>query len=57
MGNCPECGASIESGDDVAFQDLGSVSNVLSFESAKRFYVTECADCGVVIGTGVAGAA
>lgn len=57
MGTCPECGASIESQDDIAFEDLGAASNFLSFESAKRFYVTECASCGVVIGTGVAGAA
>ena len=56
MGTCPECGESIESDDDLVFNDLGSVSNVLSFESAKRFYVTECGSCGVVVGTGVAGA-
>lgn len=56
MGACPECGRSIEREHDLVFEDVGSASNFLSFESAKRFYVSACAGCGSVVGTGVAGA-
>jgi predicted nucleic-acid-binding Zn-ribbon protein len=57
MGGCPECDASIEESADLIFQDVGSTSGVLSLQTAKRFYVTACANCGAVVGTGVAGAA
>ncbi len=56
MGGCPACGTSIEREHDLVFEEVGSASNFLSFESAKRFYVTACAECGSVVGTGVAGA-
>jgi hypothetical protein len=56
MVGCQECGATFEREQDLEFVDLDVEQNWLSFQSPKRFYVTACADCGAIIGTGVAGA-
>lgn len=56
MAQCPECSATFESEQDLTFEDIDVESNILSFESAKRFYVTACNECGAIVGTGVAGA-
>jgi len=56
MAQCPECSATFESEGDLTFEDIDAAANILSFESAKRFYVTACGQCGAIVGTGVAGA-
>ncbi len=56
MARCPECDATFNGEQDLSFEDIEVESNILSFQSAKRFYVTACNECGAIIGTGVAGA-
>jgi predicted nucleic-acid-binding Zn-ribbon protein len=54
MVHCPECEATLESMDDVAFDD--TESRIGFVRASKRFYVVECAHCGYSLGSGVAGA-
>lgn len=54
MVHCPECEATLERRSDVDFVDLGAETGF--FRASKRFYVVGCAECGVAIGSGVAGA-
>jgi len=54
MAHCPECDATLDTPEDVEFVDMDSENGF--FTAAKRFYLVACADCGVAIGSGVAGA-
>jgi predicted nucleic-acid-binding Zn-ribbon protein len=54
MVHCPECESEIDTAEDVEFQDLDAKMAGL-FRSSKRFYVVACNECGVAIGSGVAG--
>lgn len=54
MVHCPECETTIETADDVAFVEVDARLGFV--RASKRFYAAECADCGHVIGNGVAGA-
>lgn len=54
MVHCPECETTLEEESDVEFVDMGSKAGF--FKASKRFYLVACADCGVAIGSGVAGA-
>jgi len=54
MVHCPECGTTLDSGDDVSFTETDATLGFI--ESSKRFYTASCADCGRTLGSGVAGA-
>jgi predicted nucleic-acid-binding Zn-ribbon protein len=54
MVHCPECETEIADESDVQFLDIDSKMAGI-FKSSKRFYVVACDDCGVAIGSGVAG--
>ncbi|WP_276270713.1 hypothetical protein [Haloarcula litorea] len=54
MVHCPDCEATLQSADDVAFVEMDATTGILA--ASKRFYVAECAECGSTIGSGVAGA-
>lgn len=53
MVHCPECEATLESSEDVAFDDVESRFGFV--RTPKRFYVVDCAACGANLGSGVAG--
>ncbi|MUV59031.1 hypothetical protein SAMN04487947_0303 [Halogeometricum rufum] len=54
MVHCPDCGSSLDAIDDVTFEDVDS--SIGFVRAAKRFYNVSCAECGVTLGSGVAGA-
>lgn len=54
MVHCPECQEEITEESDVQFLDLDAKMAGI-FRSSKRFYVVACDNCGVAIGSGVAG--
>lgn len=54
MAHCRECGATLSEESDIEFVEMDSEIGFLS--ASKRFYVANCAHCGVTIGNGVAGA-
>ena len=54
MVHCPECRSSLDTIDDVAFEDVDASIGFL--RASKRFYNVSCAACGVTLGSGVAGA-
>jgi hypothetical protein len=54
MVHSSECGGEIAEESDVEFVDLDAKMAGI-FRSSKRFYVVACNDCGVAIGSGVAG--
>ena len=54
MVHCPECDATFQAPEDVVFVDTDSSLGFIS--ASKRYYTMECAHCGAVIGSGVAGA-
>lgn len=54
MVHCPECETALETAADVEFVDMEARPGF--FRASKRFYVAACGECGVAIGTGVAGA-
>lgn len=53
MVHCPECDATLEAPEDVEFLDIDASPGFI--RASKRFYLAACADCGVAIGSGVAG--
>jgi hypothetical protein len=54
MAHCPECETSLDQSDDVEFVEMDAQMGFI--KASKRFYLVACADCGVAIGSGVAGA-
>lgn len=52
--HCPECETTLQSIEDVTFTEQDATLGFI--RASKRFYTTQCADCGRAIGTGVAGA-
>jgi predicted nucleic-acid-binding Zn-ribbon protein len=54
VSHCPECNATFEAPEDVAFVDMESETKI--FGASKRFYLVACDHCGAAIGGGVAGA-
>lgn len=52
--HCPNCEATLETIDDVEFVEMDA--KVGFIRASKRFYTTECTDCGRTLGSGVAGA-
>jgi transcription elongation factor Elf1 len=54
MVHCPECDHEMTDESDVEFLDVDAKMAGL-FKSSKRFYVVACGECGVAIGSGVAG--
>ncbi len=54
MTHCPNCEATVETGEDVAFGEMGAQLGFL--KASKRFYVASCVECGHTLGSGVAGA-
>jgi len=57
MTTCPDCGATVESIDDLEFVQWDTEDvNIWAFKANKRLYLTACEACGAAIGGGVAGA-
>jgi endogenous inhibitor of DNA gyrase (YacG/DUF329 family) len=54
MVHCPECQTALETIDDIEFVEMDATTGFI--RASKRFYTTNCADCGRTIGSGVAGA-
>lgn len=54
MVHCPECEATLAEKSDVEFIEMDATTGI--FVASKRFYLVACNDCGVAIGSGVAGA-
>ena len=54
MAHCPECETTLAAKEDVDFVEMDATTGI--FTASKRFYLVECANCGVAIGSGVAGA-
>ena len=54
MVHCPECEASLDDPDDIEFVEMDSVTGFV--KASKRFYTANCAECGRMLGSGVAGA-
>ncbi|WP_135536897.1 MULTISPECIES: hypothetical protein [Halostella] len=54
MVHCPDCGTTLEETADIEFVEMDATTGFL--KASKRFYTANCAACGTVLGSGVAGA-
>jgi len=54
MVHCPDCGTTLDDEADIEFVEMDATMRFL--KASKRFYTANCAACGTVIGSGVAGA-
>lgn len=54
MVHCPECQTTLSTIDDIEFVEMDATTGFI--RASKRFYAANCAECGVTIGNGVAGA-
>jgi len=54
MVHCPECGTSLEETTDVTFTETDATLGFI--KASKRYYTANCAACGRLLGSGVAGA-
>ncbi|MFC5368729.1 hypothetical protein [Salinirubrum litoreum] len=54
MVHCPDCDSTLSDADDVEFVETDARLGFI--RASKRFYTIECADCGNVLGNGVAAA-